>query len=54
MQKNNLREKAIKAINDTFFILRKEKIDCYLWLKEDQTGVFQDKELGSSITNFYK
>ena len=50
MQKNELRNKAIKAINDTIFIQVKEKIDCCQWLRVGRIGVFQDKKFrGSTI-----
>ena len=37
-----------------YFIQTKVKIDYCQWLKEDQTGAFQDKSLGSATTYFYK
>ena len=49
MQKNDLREKAIKAINETIFYPKKERKDYYQWLKEDQIGVFQVKEFGEFL-----
>ena len=44
MQKNNLRNKAIQAINDTVFYPNKGKESYYQWLRDAQIGVFLVKE----------
>ena len=54
LEKNSLRNKAIKAVNDTAFFPEKGKERLLSRLKEDRTGVFLGKESGSSFTNFYK
>ena len=51
--KNDLRNKAIKAINNTIFYPEKGKERLLSMVEEDQIGVFQDKEYGCSITNIY-
>ena len=52
MEKDSLREKAIKAINETTFYPKKEKKDYCQWLRGDQIGVFQDKECGVFLSRF--
>ena len=54
-EKNDLRDKAIKAINETTFYPNKGK-DRILSMIEGKTRLvcFSTKSLGSTLTNFYK
>ena len=48
-EKNNLREKALKAINETTFYPKKGKDRLLSMVEGRPTGVFQDKESGEYL-----